>query len=82
VTQEEFTHWKQFEPTVEILKYGKEVRFGWDELLHNLCSSCTTTDTLAVQAARLQGMILGINTILEMEWGDVGGPEDYMEEST
>ena len=80
MTQEEFTHWKQFEPTVEIRKYGEEVRQGWDDLLHNLCGSCTSPDTLAVQAARLQGMILGINTILEMEWSDVGGPEDYVED--
>lgn len=79
MTQEEFDGWRAIQPTREILRYLEDERQNLDDLLHQLCINCTDTQTFAVQAARVQGMIVGLNKLLEIEWSDVGGPEDYQE---
>lgn len=76
MTKEEFEGWLSIRPTQEIKNYITELRANREELLHNLCSTCTDTQILAIQASRLMGMITGLNSILEITWEDVGGNDE------
>lgn len=71
MTKDEFEHWKHWGVTQEILRHGKERVTGWDEMLHELMNGCTSQELIGLQGARLQGMITGMNTILEIDWEDL-----------
>lgn len=75
MTKDEFEHWKHWGVTQEILKYASERRQEHDEMLHELLNGCNSQELIGLQGARLQGMITGINTILEIDWEDL--QDDY-----
>lgn len=73
---EEFDGWLGMRETREVKDYLVELRDNYREQIHNLLTQCNDPSTINIQAVRLQGMIVGINALLEMEWTDVGGTDD------
>lgn len=76
MTLEEFEGWTHQRETREVKDFLVALRDNYSELLHNLMSNCNSAEEMSIQGARLQGMIVGINSLLEIEWGDVGGEDE------
>lgn len=76
MTQEEFEGWSTMRETQEVKHYLNELRENYSEQIHNLLTNCNDSKIIGLQGCRLQGMIVGLNSILELGWEDVGGEED------
>lgn len=71
MTKETFDDWKSSQSTQAILSKLEERRKEKEELMVELAAGCTSVETLSLQAARLAGMVIGLNEILELTWEDM-----------
>ena len=71
MTKEEYDNWKASSVTQGFLAYVKEIRENRQELQLQLAAQCNDMNTLALQTARVGGMITGLNTLLEVTWEDI-----------
>ncbi len=76
MTLEEFEGWSAMRETQEVKHYLNELRENYSEQIHNLLTNFNNQETIGLQGSRLQGMIVGLNSIIELGWEDIGGTED------
>lgn len=70
MTKEAFEGWLDYQVTGEVKELMKRRIKEYEDLLLELAGGCNDTDKLALQAARLGGMVAGVNNFLEMSWED------------
>lgn len=70
MTKESFEGWLTYQVTQEVRALGEKRIKEYEDMLVELAGGCNDMDKLALQAARLAGMIAGANTILAIEWED------------
>lgn len=70
MTKESFEGWLSYQVTQEVKKLLEERIKNKVELMQELSYGCNDMETVAMQNARLAGMIAGINEFVEITWED------------
>lgn len=70
MTKDHFEAWQSYEGTKEQRKLGEGRIKEWQDMIVELGIGCNDMDRLALQAARLAGMIAGANAVLDITWED------------
>ncbi len=70
MTKDHFEAWQSFEGTKEVKELIEKRIKQWEENLVELAAGCNNMDTLSIQAARLAGMIMGANELVQISWED------------
>lgn len=71
MTKEDFDTWKSSQLTQNIIGKWIERRHDKEEMMIELAAGCNSTDVLALQSARLAGIIVGYNELIELTWEDL-----------
>lgn len=71
MTKEDFETWKTSRLTQDIIGKWVERRRDKEDMMVELAAGCNSTEVLALQSARLAGIIVGYNELIELTWEDL-----------